>query len=161
MKKQNKIYLALYKGHGGDLWDKVTDAVIRLFTWSRYSHCEIAVEMDDGKFLCYSSSPRDNGVRNKIMPLPSEKWDLIDISSLITAKQVREYFVKTWHARYDVQGALGVALKIKEDKSKFFCSEWCYNVIFNRDDGFQYSPKDLGEAVKARLRMVERYKVKV
>ena len=53
------VQLALYKAPGE--W---TNALIRWWTRSQYSHCELVI---DG--TCYSSSERDRGVRSKVMAL--------------------------------------------------------------------------------------------
>ncbi|WP_419851648.1 hypothetical protein [Actinobacillus pleuropneumoniae] len=118
------IYLAMYKAKGN--W---VDCVIRLFTGKPYSHCEIAVS--NGKnYLCYSSSPRDGGVRFKAMPLPSDKWDLIPLD--LTVPQVAEFYHKTVGKKYDFWGAVGVVLFRLENPKRYFCSEWCYELIFGK-----------------------------
>lgn len=60
------MQLALYKAPGA--W---YDKLVRV----AYSHCELVI---DG--VCYSSSPRDNGVRSKAIDLHSGSWDLIEVS---------------------------------------------------------------------------------
>lgn len=79
---QSQIYLALYKGRRDGTGIQVqaarlTDWATRRLTRGIYSHCEIAVALDSGRFECYSASIRDGGVRRKTMPLPPDKWDLL------------------------------------------------------------------------------------
>lgn len=74
-------YLALYHGRGKTFQNRLIDLAVRIVTRSKYSHCEIALPLSDKQFLCFSSSPRDGGVRCKIMKLPYEKWSLIPIAS--------------------------------------------------------------------------------
>ena len=126
----NVIYLALYKGRRDGAWyqpdiaaARLSDWIIRLFTRSPYSHCELAVLRTDGQYDCYSSSIRDGGVRLKTMPLPPEKWDLIPVRA--TEAQVRAAFETTRGTKYDWIGATGVIARWRHDKRKWFCSEWC------------------------------------
>ena len=126
-----KIYLALYKGrksirHPRDLWPRLSDGLVRLLTRSPYSHCEIAVQCSDGLFACYSSSPRDGGVRCKVMRLPSDKWDLIEINKAGTS--VSAFFVATQSCGYDWLGVVGFPWGLNM-RDKWFCSEWCACVL--------------------------------
>lgn len=45
-------------------------------------------------------------------------------------------------------GALGIVLGIKQKRSKFFCSEWCFNVIKGSHDGWRFSPNALSAIFK-------------
>lgn len=152
------IYLALYKGRRDGAWyqpnvaaARLGDWLIRTFTRSPYSHCEIALHKGGGQYACYSASIRDGGVRVKTMPLPSEKWDLIPVRA--TEAQVRAAFETTRGAKYDWLGATGVITRWRHDKRKWFCSEWCAAAL-----GVQYpdrySPQELadwlGQPEKAR-----------
>lgn len=147
----SNIYLALYKGSGGSLYDRVTDWLIRKITKGQYAHCEIAVEQQrfwsgvyqpEISYDCYSSSPRDGGVRHKVIDLDDGKWDLIELPNL-TAEQVQRYFAQTQGKCYDWWGMLGIALGIKHKRSKFFCSEWCFNAILGNDEGWRFTPNHL------------------
>ncbi|OOF59365.1 enoyl-CoA hydratase [Rodentibacter myodis] len=145
------IYLAIYKGKAKNLVERLQDSIIRFFTKGQYSHCELVVERLEqwGQYDyrpvydCYSSSPRDGGVRCKqINVADSSKWDLIPIDNL-TEAQIKAYFDRTCGAKYDWWGVLGIVFGIKQKRSKYFCSEWCFNVIFNSDNGWRFSPNDL------------------
>lgn len=153
-----KVYLALYKGTGGSLYDRVTDWLIRKVTKGQYSHCEIAIERYEflsGDYYplvcydCFTSSPRDGGVRQKTIDLKDGKWDLIELPNLVEA-QVRAYFAKTQGCKYDWWGMLGIALGIKHKRSKFFCSEWCFNLIKNSTEGWRFSPNDLAAMIRGK-----------
>ena len=50
------------------------NALIRWWTGSQYSHCELVING-----TCCSSSIRDGGVRGKVMALPAHSWDVIDL----------------------------------------------------------------------------------
>jgi hypothetical protein len=147
-----KIYLALYKGrksirHPRDLWPRLSDGLVRLLTRSPYSHCEIAVQCSDGLFACYSSSPRDGGVRAKIMPLPAEKWDLIALPEM-SPLYVRAWFEHTQGKAYDWGGLLGVPLGrwaiAFNDVQEYFCSEWCAQVM-RMPESWRFSPGALAK----------------
>lgn len=152
----SKVYLALYKGNGGSLYDRVTDWLIRKITKGQYSHCEIAVEKTEflsGDYYphitydCYSSSPRDGGVRRKVIDLKDGKWDLIELPN-ITAEQVKRYYTQTQGSKYDWWGMLGIAFGIKQKRSRFFCSEWCFNLIKQSDEGWRFSPNQLALIIR-------------
>ncbi len=129
----------MYRGKGN--W---IDKVIRLFTRSIYSHCEIAIQQDDETFLCYSSSPRDGGVRIKTMELNPSNWDLIPLKTL-NKERLKTIFNQTEGLKYDYWGAIGIVLPfVKQKRSRWFCSEWCAEVLGLARPG-QYSPETLFE----------------
>ena len=164
----NRIMLALYKGNRSGKWyspsvlqARLGDWLIRTFTRSPYSHCEIAVALGSEEhtithgqytgcntkimlFDCYSASLRDGGVRMKTMTLPADKWDLIPINQLDAYIDVLNYFAQTRGKPYDFIGACGVVLGIKGSLKKWFCSEWCAAAL-----GLQYpdrySPQSLAD----------------
>lgn len=149
-----KIYLALYKGRrdgsGAQVWAaRFSDWLTRKLTRGQYSHCEIAVALDGGQFECYSSSIRDGGVRCKTMPLPAAKWDLIELpdSSGSLKTNLAAVFAQTQGQRYDLPGALGVVFKTRQRHERWFCSEWCGQVL-GLSEPWRFSPNDL--AVIAR-----------
>ncbi|AXP54248.1 enoyl-CoA hydratase [Haemophilus influenzae] len=151
-----KVYLAMYK-HKRD-WCKepvkaIADRITRFFTKGGYSHCEIAVqriEFTNGHHYehhtvwdCYSSSVQDGGVRCKQIDVyDREKWDLIPLDG-VTEAQIKAYFDRTLGCKYDWWGALGIVLGIKQKRSKYFCSEWCFNALRNTDQGWRFSPNQL------------------
>lgn len=134
----SKVYLAMYKAEGN--W---VDKIIRLFTGKPYSHCELAVANGE-KYLCYSSSPRDGGVRYKLMHLGEDKWDLIPLDN-VTEEKIKAYFNRTCGKAYDWWGAIGIVLCVKQKRSKYFCSEWCFNAIYNSEEGWRFSPNKLAQ----------------
>lgn len=146
---QAKIYLALYKGRrdgtGTRVWAaRFSDWLTRKLTRGQYSHCEIAVALDGGQFECYSSSIRDGGVRCKTMPLPAAKWDLIELpdSSGSLKTNLAAVFARTQGQRYDLAGALGVVFKTRQRHDRWFCSEWCGQVL-GLSEPWRFSPNDL------------------
>ncbi|WP_118808470.1 enoyl-CoA hydratase [Haemophilus haemolyticus] len=150
------LYLALYKHKRS--WRKepikaLADAATRFFTKGVYSHCEIAVqriEFTNGHhyehttaYDCYSSSVQDRGVRCKQIDVSDNtKWDLIPLND-VTEEQIKAYFNRTSGKKYDWWGALGIVLGIKQKRSKYFCSEWCFNAIHGGESGWRFSPNQL------------------
>lgn len=126
--------LALYKGRG-DLFDKA----IRWWTKSRYSHCELV--LPNGLFL--TSSPRDGGVRAKVIVPDPAQWDFIELPGL-DPREVWDSFMLELGAGYDWKGIVGsqvLHLGI-ESRQRWFCSELCASLI-GLDHPAQYSPGHL------------------
>lgn len=148
----SKIYLALYRGRrdgtGIKVWvARFSDWFTRVLTRGRYSHCEIAVRNDDSDtYTCYSSSVRDGGVRCKTMPLPSDKWDLIELP-ITVHDRLQQVWQSTKGRPYDWPGALGVVFKTRNRADKWFCSEFCASVI-GLPESWRFSPNDLSAICK-------------
>ena len=141
MMEKNKTYLAFYKGKGN--W---MDKLIRLFTRGQYSHVELAIYKGDWRFDCYSSSPRDGGVREKTMALNPMNWDFIPVD--IEQAKIVDFYYETRGMKYDFLGAIGLVIPfLHQDKKKWFCSEWCANVL-GLEKPSQYSPVKLSESIK-------------
>ena len=114
----------------------------RALTRSTYSHCELAVPRDGGQYDCYSSSIRDGGVRVKTMPLPPEKWDLIPIRQTNVYADTLNHYGATRGQPYDWLGAVGVITRWRDDRRKWFCSEWCAAAL-RLDNPARFSPEAL------------------
>lgn len=155
---ERKIYLALYKGRrdgtGWRVWAaRFTDGLTRVLTRGQYSHCEIAVRLPENdvadavQYECYSASIRDGGVRTKVMPLPTAKWDLIPLPSTPEAhEQLQRVWTATEGQGYDLRGALGIAFGLRHNHRRWFCSEWCAAAL-GLSDGWRWSPNDLATIV--------------
>lgn len=125
--------VAFYKGKGG--W---TDKLIRFWTLSQYSHCEIVI----GDYW-YSSSWYDGGVRRKKIDYNPESWDFIEVpydESIIV-----EFFHQTQGKEYDLKGiVLSQIFPFKtQDMDKYYCSEWCAIALGLKDT--IVSPEELWE----------------
>lgn len=143
------MYLAVYKGNReGRGWDvfkaRAADWAIRLFTRGQYSHCELVVPLIDGKYQCYSASIRDGGVRCKVMELPLVKWDLIPVK--LAQRDVHLFFEQTQGKPYDLLGALGVVLPLRQSGRAWFCSEWCAAAL-GLERPHKHSPNSLARLV--------------
>lgn len=73
--------LAFYKYEYGD-WK---DWLIAKLTRSKYSHIELVFEDE----LSLSSSPRDNGVRYKLIKYKPERWEFINLGM-----DTKEYYYR-------------------------------------------------------------------
>ena len=76
-----------------------------------------------------------------------EKWDLVLLDG-VSAAEVKLYFNSTKGSKYDWWGAIGIVLGIKQKRSKYFCSEWCFNAIKGGDQGWRFSPNQLSAMYK-------------
>lgn len=138
------IQLALYKALG-DLYDKS----IRIWTRSLYSHCELVLE--DGRFA--SSSPRDGGVRAKLIEQDPEVWDFLPLP-WVRVEVVEELLQAEQGAGYDWIGILGSqVLPVGiQSQSRWFCSEFCAQVI-GLEQPQRYSPGSLFETMSWALKL--------
>ena len=150
----SNVYLAFYKHKRKcnslrNAFLRLCDEVVRFVTKGKYSHCEVVIpnfEKDgDLLFECYTASNMDGGVRLKLMPLPTERWDLVKIN--VNADLVRLFFKQTKGLKYDMLGAIGVVLPVGENKHRYFCSEWCAEAIGLKDP-HKFSPNSLYRKIK-------------
>lgn len=133
------IYLAAYKGQG-----KLFNQLIRLWTRSRYSHCELV--MPDGRWL--SASAMDGGVREKRIDLNLEHWDLFPLP-WADARHIAAVFARHQGKGYDWLGIfLSQLLPVAIDhRERMFCSEFCASAL-GFEDAQRYSPALLAGAVQ-------------
>lgn len=121
------ITLAFYKGRGKSWWQRVQDWAIRFATRSPYSH----VELIEGRAalgketLCLSSSGRDGGVREKIIPLNPDHWDLVELED--QPEEIGDFIRQRSGARYDYLGIVFSQIFSlgRHNPDKWFCSEIC------------------------------------
>lgn len=132
------VNLAMYKGKG-----LIGNAIIRWWTSSPYSHCELVI---DG--LCYSSSMMDKGVRCKKINLEDGKWDLI-VLPFADSQCVIDYFHTTNNQRYGWFGLIRSQLfnRNRTVTDAQFCSEWCANAL-SMPNAPSYSPASLENICK-------------
>ena len=131
-----KAQVAFYKAPGN-----MRDKLIRLFTWSKYSHVELVI-----RDRYYSSSVRDGGVRAKYMEIDEDTWEYVDVD--IDYMYVEELFRSTEGMKYDYMAIwlsqiipLGV-----HSEEKYICSEWVASAL-KLKDAQKYSPQDVYEYV--------------
>lgn len=139
---QTNIYLAFYKGKGNFL-----NKLVRFFTKSEISHCDIALTTkEQGVYRLFGASAVDGGVRSKVLKFNQDSWILIPIA--ISTEELYQFFAETNGAKYDYFGAIGLVLGFKEARSRYFCSEWCFNLISKSNQGYRFSPAVLYEIAK-------------
>ncbi len=144
------LKLAFYKGKG--TW---IDRIIRWWTQSIYSHVELVCLHKDGLSIgLVSSSPRDGGVRYKVIPksyFKADNWTLVDASDRLDMDKLGQFFINHYPAHYDFKGILLSQLMSlnRHSKNKYFCSEFCAEALgFARPH--QYSPQDLFTALNMK-----------
>lgn len=131
------MILALYKGTGGTLWQRLWDRLVRMVTASPYSHCELVING-----VCWSSSMRDGGVRGKSITLDPAKWDQIDLGPE-GDKKALHWFLSHEHEGYDYKGVLRFLFEgIHASPRRWFCSEACAAAL-GLDWPEVYTPGDL------------------
>ena len=135
--QDQEIHLLLYKGRG-----KIGNALIRWWTNSIYSHCEIRIGS-----TCYSSSLTDGGVRAKVIEIDPEHWDIIKLPSELIPSTL-ELFEKTKGKGYSYLDLFldQILNRAKNRSSRYFCSEWCARAI-NLPNPSLYSPRTLADLV--------------
>ena len=121
--------LLFYKGtHRENPKATIADRIICFVTRSRFSHVEISTrDYGDGRYVCWTSSARDGGVRCKVLNGDSASWEIVDIGGDDMITNVEQVFNDNWGRKYDYVGLVGTAIKsaIFSDKVKWFCSEIC------------------------------------
>ncbi len=143
----SKVYLAFYKGRKQvtnvkTLAFRFTDWLTRFSTKGEFSHVEIAIKRDDGKYDCFSSSSRDGGVRTKVMDVTGSNWQLVPIG--VHHLLIQSYYESTKYQKYDLLGAIASTIPFIQLKNRQFCSEWCFNAIkAGSKEGWRFSPNDL------------------
>jgi len=112
--------LAFYVGPG-TFWDRM----VRIATWSRFSHVEM-IFGESGGGTWFSSSPRDGGVRFKrILPKPGH-WVIVDLPAGVGSNSLNLYgkAVTRIGARYDWLGAFNAIFPWRwQSRKRWFCSE--------------------------------------
>ena len=135
------VQLALYKGKG-----LIGNALIRWWTRSPYSHCELVV---DG--VAYSSSLMDKGVRSKVIDFKPEHWDMVELPESVR-QQALDYFAATRGQRYSWLDLIRSQIfnRNANEDGAAFCSEWCASAL-GLPNPATYSPRTLGDLVRWRF----------
>lgn len=140
MQSKETIQLWFYKAEG-NFYDKL----IRLVNCTKYSHVELCI---DGH--CYSSSPREGGVRRKQIAF-NQSWDAIELEVTEEHKQAMLKLFEREHGKaYDWLGAIKTTIRFfPNHKDKWFCSELCAQAL-----GLAYprrwTPADLFEFFESK-----------
>lgn len=125
-------YLAFYLGRNPEA--KFWDNLITIIDGSPYSHVELVIPRSDGQYDCYTSSPRDGGVRQKTMLLNPAQWHLVPVN--IDIDYALAFFDAQNQHKYDWLGLVTTKLRfLKSSKTKWFCSELCAAMCQIPDSG--------------------------
>ena len=110
------VKIAFYRGQG-----MIGNALIRFWTRSPYSHCELIV---GDKWM--SSSLMDGGVRAKTIIKDPAHWDVIDIP-WASEEDVVHYFIQTKGNSYSWLDLIRAQVfnRTSNQNGADFCSEWC------------------------------------
>lgn len=132
--------LALYKGKG-----QIGNAIIRWWTKSPYSHCEVVI---DG--IGYTSSLMDGGVRAKHIDFDPEKWDFVDLP-WASEPRVEQLYALTQAEPYGWLDLFKRQFFNRPGNDRgWFCSEWCAAALCLPNPQL-YSPATLGDYCKSRI----------
>lgn len=115
------LTFAFYKGPPrNDWWHTVSHYAIRLWNLDKWSHAELVI---DG--VCWSSSARDGGIRDKVIDLNSGRWDLVDFPVTQAEREAAHAFFRANKGRkYDWAGILRFVFPfLPHSKSRRFCFE--------------------------------------
>lgn len=90
----------------------------------------------------------------KVMSLPSNKWDLVEVPDLMaTRNRLQDLWKATKGKPYDLLGALCVGLGANSKtinywtKYKWFCSEWCAEAL-GLEQPSSWSPNSLANEIR-------------
>ena len=108
-----RIKIAYYIGG-----TRFIDRIIRLWSRSSISHCEIVFDE-----LCCSSSPRDRGVRCKIIDLNNGKWEVVEYEIPIEENPFI-WFRENNGKRYSYGTIINFIVKIfPKSSERYICTE--------------------------------------
>lgn len=142
--------LALYDNRK---WYDLGAMLIKWWTSSSYSHCELIIGND-----CFSSSIIDGGVRK--LPVSQvmhndEHWETVDI---LFENNALEFFKKTEGTPYGWSDIVKRQIfNIRGSDYGFFCSEWC-SAALGIPNPSMYSPETLKGQVEYLNKCVKQLK---
>lgn len=114
--------------------DKRLFSILACF-FQRYdsAHCEAAHTWSGQDHVCVSSSFLDDGVREKEINMPPEKWRIYELDE--DPVKVKQYLSENDSCKYDVLGLLGfiISRRIRGMKKRKFCSEVLAEIIGLQD----------------------------
>jgi len=124
----------------------IVDKIIAIFSFGKYSHVELVFPNGD----CFSISAREGIGRFKKINLDPDVWDIIELDSSISARELRKEAKHFLGFKYDFLGAIfSISPVCIQKNKKIFCSEVCTNLINKYPkyakfgDGCKYSPSGL------------------
>jgi hypothetical protein len=147
------IYIAYYLGRKKENPETTwLDRVVCFFTGSRYSHAELIYDWSETtkRGRCFSSSPRDGGVRGTTIDFSSGHWEVYKLDSNLDETRVLEFFMPEIGKGYDWLGAIGSAVPIfKNRPRKWFCSE-IIMACLHYNKPWKFTPQEMFEMLSER-----------
>jgi hypothetical protein len=144
------VRLAFYKGPG-----RLFDRLIRAWMRGPYSHVELVVcDLSRTESVCYSSSPRDGGVRSTVIDLTSGHWDVVDVGywdNRLTTALV--WFESHQGCKYNWWSLLGYVIRPfkAESEKRFNCATAiCY--ALGLPDPWRHDPNSLANLFRSMVR---------
>lgn len=126
--------IGFYKGNGS-----IFNLLVKLFTFSKISHCAVITRLSSNYLCGYTSLPGD-GVTYFETEYKDEEWEFFDLD--ITRIDIFTFFSKTQDCLYDYCGCINCIFKFHQHKSRYFCSEWCAELL-KLDKPENYTPAKL------------------
>lgn len=147
------IQVAFYKGKG--TW---FDWLVRTWTRSPYSHCEAVLAhcpTGANELRVWSSSPRDNGVRSRVIAFNPAHWDVVDVpwaNETLLAEAMGAFS----GLKYDWLGIFGTQVLNAglHSPNRLTCSEACAAAL-GLSNGHRLSPHQLYHLIKDINRLKE------
>ena len=141
--KIKKVEVVFYKSNY-KWWSRL----IKWFTRSKYSHCELYI--NDKGLLGISE---EQNVRYKEQSLNADKWDRIELKvDPLLEWTINNFYENTHGLSYDWKAIILTHLfKFKKhNPNKYTCSEWVVELLDNRyhlvptpKEYFKYTPQDV------------------
>lgn len=120
--------VAFYKGKENWIGE-----IIRWWTKSPYSHCEMILKVNANRTYRMATSWIGVGITTRDRLINTHDWDFVDVPT--TRQQdieIIEWFNKHDGQRYDYMGILGFVIRRKiHTKHRWFCSEACAESLHN------------------------------
>jgi len=145
------MYLLFYKGTKENPKSTWVDNTICQVTQSKFSHVELAYRRTKDVYHCWSSSPRDGGVRQKDIDISSGKWEVVNIKRKQVKSEDWFMFEAATSTGYDYLGVVGTVIQYNwfNSKDKWFCSEIVAEAL-GKPESWRYSPEDLHKIYNVR-----------
>lgn len=135
------VMLAMYRGPHLDVKAWIVHIAICIRTLSWYSHCELVIHG-----VCWSASPRDGGVRGKVIDLDSGHWSVFPIDGA-DADYALAYFKARRGWKYSWRGFWRYVLPfVKQKPNEALCGQICAGAL-KLPNPESYSPQKLLVAI--------------
>lgn len=132
--------IGFFKGH-----KSILDYVVNIFTLSSISHCAIITRITDN-YICGFSSFPSRGVDYFEESYDPKDWEFFNIP--VTRCELFTFYTYTQDCKYDYCGCINCIVKFHQHKNRYFCSEWCAELL-KLDKPEKYTPRKLYEVISA------------